>query len=73
MKNNKKVKEKFADEDKVKQGCDYFMKIGHYMINFRAYRNDADSFQAYKKSKFYQDIEKEQQTIEEQNKIIIDE
>ena len=49
------------------------MKIGHYMINFRAYRNDADSFQAYKKSKFYQDIEKEQQTIEEQNKIIIDE
>ena len=71
LKNNRKVREKFSDEDKVKKRCDYFMKIGHYMVNFRAYKNGADSFEVYKDSKFYQDIEKEEQIIEEQ-KIIID-
>ena len=71
LKNNRKVREKFSDDDKVKKRCDYFMKIGHYMVNFRAYKNGADSFEVYKDSKFYQDIEKEEQIIEEQ-KIIID-
>ena len=72
IKNNKKIRDKFSNEEKVKEGCDYFMKIGHFMVNFRAYRKDADSFETFKNSKFYKDIEKEDQIIEEQDKIVIE-
>jgi hypothetical protein len=72
LEKNKKVRDKFADEEKVQKGCDYFMKIGHYMVNFRAYRNGNDSFEEFKKSKFYQDIGKDDEPIIEEQKLIID-
>ena len=72
LEKNKKVRDKFADEEKVQKGCDYFMKIGHYMVNFRAYRNGNDSFEEFKKCKFYQDIGKDDEPIIEEQKLIID-
>ena len=50
------------------------MKIGHYMVNFKAYKNNQDSYESFKKSKFYEKIEKEDSSLslEIQNQIIID-
>ena len=60
LEKNKKVRDKFADEEKVQKGCDYFMKIGHYLVNFKAYRHDYDSFEYFKTSAIKKKIESEQ-------------
>ena len=58
-----------------KKGSDYFLKIGHFMVNFKAYRAGEDTFEAFKEDKLYQMVIKgEQVPIEnkDSDKIIID-
>ena len=74
---NSAIKKKIGNDgiiNDIKGGSDYFMKIGHYMVNFKAYKNNQDSYESFKKSKFYEKIEKEDSSLslEIQNQIIID-
>ena len=74
---NSAIKKKIGNDgiiNDIKEGSDYFMKIGHYMVNFKAYKNNQDSYESFKKSKFYEKIEKEDSSLslEIQNQIIID-
>ena len=59
IKENKKIREKIGDDKNIKGGSDYFMKIGHFMVNFKAYRNNLNSFEALKESEIYKNCEKE--------------
>ena len=76
IKENKLIREKIGDEKHLIEGTDYFMKIGHFMVNFKAYRGEQNTYGTFKESEFFKKVEKEdhylevQQTIQEQ--IIID-
>ena len=49
------------------------MKIGHFMVNFRAYRADIDTFEKFKEMEIYKLIKNDDQIpIENKDKIIID-
>ena len=60
IKGNKKISDKIGNAKEEKEAKDYFMKIGHYLVNFKAYRNDYDSFEFFKKSEIKKKIENEQ-------------
>ena len=57
---NKKIQDKIGNAKEINDGKDYFMKIGHYLVNFKAYRHDYDSFEYFKKSAIKKKIESEQ-------------
>ena len=57
---NKKIQDKIGNAKEINDGKDYFMKIGHYLVNFKAYRHDYDSFEYFKKSEIKKKIESEQ-------------
>ena len=70
IKGNKEVRDKINKNDgqevpnivneNNKKKNNYFMKIGHYLVNFRAYRNDYDSFEFFKKSEIKKKFESEE-------------
>ena len=75
IKGNKTIKEKIGDEKNLK-GNDYYMKIGHFLVNFNAYKNNSDSYEEFKKSEIFKELEKEDHYLEVQEpmqeKLIID-
>ena len=73
IKGNLDLSLKIGDEKDIKGGKDYYMKIGHFMVNFRAYRADIDTFEKFKEMEIYKLIKNDDQIpIENKDKIIID-
>ena len=73
IKGNLELHSKIGDEKDNKNGKDYYMKIGHYMVNFKAYRANIDSFENFKEMEIYKLIKNDDQIpIENKDKIIID-
>ena len=73
IKGNLDLSLKIGDEKDIKGGKDYYMKIGHFMVNFRAYRADIDTFEKFKEMEIYKQIKNDDQIpIENKDKIIID-
>ena len=73
IKGNLELHSKIGDEKDNKSGKDYYMKIGHYMVNFKAYRANIDSFENFKEMEIYKLIKNDDQIpIENKDKIIID-
>ena len=73
IKGNLDLSLKIGDEKDIKGGKDYYMKIGHFMVNFRAYRADIDTFEKFKEMEIYKLIKNDAQIpIENKDKIIID-
>ena len=73
IKGNLELRLKIGDEKDIKGGKDYYMKIGHFMVNFKAYRADLDSFEKFKEMEIYKQIKNDDQIpIENKDKIVID-
>jgi len=73
IKGNLDLSLKIGDEKDIKGGKNYYMKIGHFMVNFRAYRADIDTFEKFKEMEIYKLIKNDDQIpIENKDKIIID-
>jgi len=73
IKGNFEIRSKIGDEKGIKKGKDYFMKIGHFMVNFKAYRADIDSFEKFKETEIYKHIKNDEHIpIENKDKMVID-
>ena len=66
---NSEIRKRIGDEKSINKGNDYFLKIGHFMVNFKAYRAGEDGFEKFKESKIYNMVQNE---VEIKEKMIID-
>ena len=66
---NSEIRKRIGDEKSINKGNDYFLKIGHFMVNFKAYRAGEDGFEKFKESKIYNMVQNE---VEIKDKMIID-
>ena len=66
---NSEIRKRIGDEKSINKGNDYFLKIGHFMVNFKAYRAGEDGFEKFKESKIYNMVQNE---VEIKEKMTID-